>query len=85
MIKSQIDVLNEDFSAKNSDKIKVPPYFQHLIGNPEIQFKLAARDLQGNATNGIVRVVQLLHHSQQIMQLNRQQLVVLTPGQLHNI
>jgi hypothetical protein len=56
MIKSQIDVLNEDFSATNSDKIKVPPYFKHLIGNPEIQFKLASRDPQGNATNGIVRV-----------------------------
>ncbi len=54
-IKSQIDVLNKDFSATNSDLNKVPQPFKDAIGNPEIQFALATKDPQGNPTPGITR------------------------------
>lgn len=53
---SQIDVLNKDFSALNSDISQVPSAFQGLIANSEVQFCMAQRDPNGNATNGINRV-----------------------------
>jgi len=39
-VKSQIDVLNKDFRATNSDISKVPLPFKHLIGDPRVKFKL---------------------------------------------
>jgi hypothetical protein len=54
-LQSQIDVLNEDFNAANTDVSSVPAAFQSQIGNASIHFVLAARDPQGNATNGITR------------------------------
>lgn len=56
-IKSQIDVLNEDYGAYNSDNVKVPPFYRSLITNSTIKFELASRDPNGNATNGITRTV----------------------------
>ncbi|WP_051313467.1 M43 family zinc metalloprotease [Sporocytophaga myxococcoides] len=55
MIQSQIDVLNRDYSATNTDISNVSAEFQPVIGNPNIQFALAIRDPKGKATNGIVR------------------------------
>jgi len=55
MIQSQIDVLNHDYSATNTDISNVTAEFQPVIGNPNIQFALAIRDPNGKATNGIVR------------------------------
>ncbi|MCR6638226.1 MAG: M43 family zinc metalloprotease [Sporocytophaga sp.] len=55
MIQSQIDVLNRDYSATNTDISNVSAEFQPVIGNPNIQFALAIRDPNGKATNGIVR------------------------------
>jgi hypothetical protein len=52
---SQVDVLNEDFSQTNADRTTAPTYFQGLAGNPNLHFVMAARDPQGNATNGIIR------------------------------
>jgi hypothetical protein len=52
---SQVDVLNEDFSQTNADRTMAPTYFQGLAGNPNLHFVMAARDPQGNATNGIIR------------------------------
>jgi hypothetical protein len=46
-VQSQIDVLNQDFMATNTDINKVPPPFTDLVGNPQIRFELAA--------NGIIR------------------------------
>jgi Pregnancy-associated plasma protein-A len=40
-VRSQINVLNQDFMATNTDLSKVPSPFQGLIGNPQIQFQLA--------------------------------------------
>ena len=39
-IKSQIAVLNRDFSAKNPDKAKVPAPWRGLVTDAKIQFKL---------------------------------------------
>lgn len=55
MIQSQIDVLNHDYSATNTDISNVSAEFQPVIGNPNIQFALAIRDPNGKATNGILR------------------------------
>jgi len=55
LITSQIDILNEDYNAANSDLVKVPPYYRSRIGNVALHFALATRDPNGNATNGIVR------------------------------
>lgn len=54
-IASQIEVLNEDFSAKNSDLKKIPEPFKGFIGNPGIEFFLAEVDPSGASTNGITR------------------------------
>jgi hypothetical protein len=54
-IQSQLNVLNQDFSAMNSDFGNVPPAFSGLGANAEIQFCLAQRDPNGNATTGITR------------------------------
>ncbi len=52
---SQIDVLNDDFRALNSEIDEVPSEFQNLIADVEIEFCLAQRDPNGNPTNGITR------------------------------
>ncbi len=54
-VASQIDVLNEDFSATNTDLGNVPAPFQRLIGTAGLEFFLAATDPDGTATNGITR------------------------------
>lgn len=56
IIKSQIDVLNEDFTNNNTNIIDTYGPFVGFIGNPEIKFKLADRDEFGNPSNGIVRI-----------------------------
>ncbi|MFM2376173.1 MAG: hypothetical protein RLZZ165_1270 [Bacteroidota bacterium] len=56
-VNSQIDVLNEDFAALNTDYSMVPSAFQSArSGHTGIQFCLARRDPQGNPTTGIHRV-----------------------------
>src|SRR5215471_17138697 len=54
-IKSQIDVLNRDYSAQNPDKTKVPSVWTGLVTSAGIEFALATKDPQGAATNGITR------------------------------
>ena len=54
-VQSQIDVLNADFKALNSDLSLTPSLFTGVIGNPEIEFCLATQDPSGNATTGINR------------------------------
>jgi len=53
-VQSQIDVLNADFHRLNGDLNKVPAAFTSLIGDAGVQFVLAKRDPNGNATTGIV-------------------------------
>lgn len=54
-ILSQMDVLNEDFGRYNADTVNTPQGFRPVASNTGIQFCLARRDPQGNATNGIIR------------------------------
>ena len=54
-IYSQIDILNEDFRMLNSDVSSVPSSFSSLVADCQIEFCLAVRDPNGNATSGITR------------------------------
>jgi hypothetical protein len=54
-VKSQMSVLNKDFTGSNSDKSKVPPPWKGLFGDAQIKFELAKRDPSGKPTNGITR------------------------------
>lgn len=55
LVQAQIDQLNADFARTNSDAGNTPSVWQSTAVNTEIQFCLAQRDPNGNATNGIVR------------------------------
>ena len=52
---SQIEVLNADFAATNTDVSEVPPPWQPLVGDSRIRFALAEQDPDGNPTKGITR------------------------------
>ena len=52
-IKSQIEVLNEDFSMTNSNFNITPEVFKNVAANAEIKFCLASIDPDGNPTSGI--------------------------------
>lgn len=54
-IMSQLDVLNQDYSATNTDIGNVPSFFSGLVANAEVQFCLATQDPNGAATTGITR------------------------------
>ena len=55
-ILNQMDLLNEDFRALNTDLNAVHPGFVSRIGDAEIQFALPTLDPDGNCTNGIDRI-----------------------------
>lgn len=47
--------LNDDFGLRNADTNRITnTYFRSVLGNPNIEFRLARRDPAGNCTNGIV-------------------------------
>lgn len=54
-ILAQLDVLNKDFSRTNADAGSTPSVWQAIAANTSIQFCMAQRDPNSNATNGIVR------------------------------
>ncbi|HNM28002.1 MAG TPA: hypothetical protein PKL15_21315, partial [Saprospiraceae bacterium] len=54
-IQSQIDVLNADFRKLNSDVGNVPSAWTSLVADFELNFCMATRDPNGNATTGIER------------------------------
>jgi len=54
-ILGQIDVLNKDYSAKNTDIPKVPEVWSELVSDTMISFELADLDPSGSPTNGITR------------------------------
>ena len=56
-IEDVVNILNEDFSASNLDLENVIEDFQAIIGNPNIEFRLARLDPDGNCTSGINRVL----------------------------
>ncbi len=55
-IESQIDVLNEDFRRLNADRVNTPAAFTAVAADPNIEFRLACIDPNGNNTTGIHRV-----------------------------
>lgn len=54
-IESQIDVLNEDFRRLNADRFSTPAAFTGVAADPNIEFRLACMDADGNPTTGITR------------------------------
>ena len=54
-ITSQIDALNRDYRANNSDVANVPDVWKGLAQDPLIAFALATTDPDGNSTDGITR------------------------------
>ncbi len=54
-IRSQIDVLNEDYRMTNDDAADVPSVWASVKTDTEIEFCLANRDPNGNPTTGITR------------------------------
>lgn len=54
-IRSQIDVLNEDFRANNPDVTDVPTEFEPVVADTRIEFELANRDPDCEPTDGITR------------------------------
>lgn len=56
LVYDQMIRLNEDYSASNSDTNQVISEFKSIIGDAQIEFRLAALDPNGNCTNGIEHV-----------------------------
>lgn len=54
-ILAQIDILNEDYAALNSQFYNTPSQWMGIAGFPNIQFCLANKKPDGTATNGIDR------------------------------
>ncbi|MFC5271686.1 M43 family zinc metalloprotease [Adhaeribacter terreus] len=54
-IQSQINILNQDFRKLNTDVSKIPAAFAGLAADAQVEFCLAKRDPNGNATTGITR------------------------------
>jgi hypothetical protein len=55
LLLAQLEQLNLDYAKLNSDTGSVPSPFKVFHTNTDIQFCLAVRDPQGNATTGITR------------------------------
>lgn len=53
---SQINSANLDFSFTNPDKITIPPYFDSLAADANIEFRLATKAPNGECTDGINRI-----------------------------
>src|SRR5688572_25307566 len=54
-IRSQIDVLNQDFRRTNPDSSQVPQVWQPIVADARIEFLLATTDPNGSPTSGITR------------------------------
>jgi Pregnancy-associated plasma protein-A/Secretion system C-terminal sorting domain len=54
-IRSQIDVLNQDYRRQNTDAENTPSFFRSVAADCEIEFVLATQDPLGNPSSGIVR------------------------------
>jgi hypothetical protein len=54
-IDSQLDVLNRDFRAGNTDLGFVPAPFTGLVADSRLEFFLATEDPNGNPTSGVTR------------------------------
>jgi PKD repeat protein len=55
-VRDAVRIINEDFKKMNADTSLVVPAFKDIVGDAQIEFRLAQKDPNGNYTNGIVRV-----------------------------
>lgn len=55
-VQDAVRILNEDFGKKNQDTIVVVSPFDTIIGNTNLEFRLASLDPYGNCTNGIEHI-----------------------------
>lgn len=55
VVYNQIEVLNLAYQRLNSDTVNLRDTFDFIAGNPNIKFKLAQIDPNGNPTTGITR------------------------------
>ncbi len=55
-IRDCMRIVNEDFNARNPELSEIVPGFEDIIGNAEIEFRLARIDPNGNPTTGIDRI-----------------------------
>ncbi len=55
IVRSQIDILNQDFRRQNTDASKTRDVFKGVAGDAMIEFYLADTDPNGNPTSGITR------------------------------
>lgn len=53
-VRDAIRILNEDFQLRNADTSTIVTAFKNIKGNPNIEFRLAKKDPDGNCTNGII-------------------------------
>ena len=54
-VRSQIDVLNKDFRARNPDTSKVTAPWAGLVSDARVAFRLTTKDPRGRQTSGITR------------------------------
>jgi hypothetical protein len=54
-VRSQIEVLNRDFQARNTDRDAAPQPWTGLVADVGVEFHLATVDPSGSSTNGITR------------------------------
>lgn len=55
VIHNQIETLNEDYQRRNADTVNMRSDFDIVAGSPNIRFKLATIDPNGDPTTGITR------------------------------
>src|SRR5258706_6478171 len=55
-VRSQLDVMNDDFNLSNTDTSKIPPVWKPIASSLPVHFCLAAYDPDGNPTTGIERI-----------------------------
>lgn len=63
LIRQQVALLNEDYRAQNAEISQVVPAFQNLVGDVQLEFRLAQLDPYGNCTNGIEHIYSHLSNS----------------------
>jgi hypothetical protein len=50
-----VNILTRDYNRLNPDTTSVVTSFKNLIGDVQVEFRLATKDPNGNCTNGIIR------------------------------
>lgn len=56
VIEQQVAVLNADYRGQNAEIGQVVPAFQNIVGDVQLEFRLAQIDPYGNCTNGIEHI-----------------------------